>query len=120
QRHTPDSHRFRLIFALPRTIDSSSDMVAASRSLSLRLSGDRSATDAARVFYGSRGSKPKVFDRAIDESFLDELIAQGRDADQTDTKGSRVIGTTVSRHTVAPNQIIQTGTGKRAEFAQLD
>ena len=29
--HTPESHRFRLIFALPRTIDSSADMVAASR-----------------------------------------------------------------------------------------
>lgn len=117
--HTPDSHRFRLVFALPRTIDSSADMVAASRSLSLRLSGDRAATDAARVFFGSRGSKPQVFDRAIDENFLDELIKQGRHADQPDTKGSAVVGTTVSCLAVEPDQIIVTSAGQSMEFWKL-
>jgi hypothetical protein len=117
--HTPESHRFRLVFALPRTIRSSAEMVAASRSLTLRLSGDHAATDAARVFFGSRGSKPQVFDRAIDESFLDELIEQGRHADQADTKGSAVVGTTVSGLAIEPDQIIVTAAGRRVEFSQL-
>jgi hypothetical protein len=117
--HTPESHRFRLVFALLRTIRSGAEMVAASRSLTLRLSGDRAATDAARVFFGSRGSKPQVFDRAIDESFLDELIEQGRHADQADTKGSAVVGTTVSGLAVEPDQIIVTAARRRVEFSQL-
>jgi hypothetical protein len=118
-RHTPECHRFRLVFALPRTIESSADMVAASRSLSLRLSGDPASTDAARLFYGSRGSNPKVFDRAIDPGLLDDLIEQGRDAGQIVTKGSAITGTTVSRLTVAPDQIIITGAARRVEFSQL-
>ena len=105
-RHTPDCHRFRLIFALPRTIDSAADMAAAYRSLSVRLSGDLAATDAARLFYGSRGSKPQVFDRALDERLLDELIKQGLDAGQTATKGSAVAVTTLSRLAVWPDQLI--------------
>jgi hypothetical protein len=117
--HTPESHRFRLVFALPRTLRSSADMVAASRSLTLRLSGDRAATDAARVFYGSRGSKPKVFDRAIDASFLEELIEQGRNADQRDTKRGESVGTTVSGLAVAREQVIVTAAGHSTEFWKL-
>ena len=55
--HTPQHHRFRIIFALPRTITSAVEMAAAQRSLTLRLNGDPSATDAARLFYGSKGSR---------------------------------------------------------------
>ena len=65
-RHTEQEHRFRLIFALPRTIETAKEMVAASRSLALRLSGDLASTDAARLYYGSRGSNPQVFDRCME------------------------------------------------------
>ena len=54
--HTGKRHRFRAIFATPRTITSATEMKAAMRSLTLRLGGDPAATDAARIFYGSRGS----------------------------------------------------------------
>jgi hypothetical protein len=118
-RHTPECHRFRLVFALPRTIESCADVVAASRSLSLRLSGDPASTDAARLFYGSRGSNPKVFDRAIDPGLLDDLIEQGRDAGQVVAKGSPVIGTAVSRLAVSPDQIIVTAAGRSVEFSQV-
>jgi Origin of replication binding protein len=118
-RHTRERHRFRLVFALPRTIDTAVDMVAASRSLSLRLSGDPASTDAARVFYGSRDSNPQVFDRAIDAAVLDELIEQGRDAGQVVTKGSPFIGSTVSRSAVTPDQLIVTGDGQRVAFSKL-
>lgn len=119
--HTPENHRFRLVFALPRTITIATEKAAASRSLTLRLGGDPSATDAARLSYGSKGSNPQVFDRSIDGALLDELIAQGMDADQSDTKGAKgALATTVSRHGVAADQIILTGDGKQLRFDEIE
>ena len=118
-RHTEKEHRFRLIFALPRTIYSAKEMRSATRSLSLRLSGDSAATDPARMFFGSRGSKPQVFDRCIDESFLAELIKQGQDTEQPDTKGSKCHASTISRLTIQPDTIIITGKGSSLKFTDL-
>jgi hypothetical protein len=50
---SPDHHRFRLIFTLPRTITDPEELRAATRSLSKRLKGDPSTTDPARMFYGN-------------------------------------------------------------------
>jgi hypothetical protein len=56
--HTPDEHRFRLVFALPRPICKVSEVKAAAYALTKRLSGDLKATDAARIFHGCRDSFP--------------------------------------------------------------
>ncbi len=117
--HTEEIHRFRLVFALPRTIRSSVEMVAASRSLTLWLSGDPSATDAARLFYGSRGSRPQVFDRCMDEDLMNELIAQGMDADQSDVKDKRSRATTISRQAIPPRQPITTADGSLIPFEEI-
>lgn len=120
-RHTEAFNRYRLIFALPHPIESARDMAAASRSLSLRLSGDPAATDAARIFYGSRGSDPMVFDRGIDESLLSELIAQGLDANQKDVIDGSYHGcaTTISRLTIAPDQVVRLPSGQPVPFATI-
>lgn len=76
--HTPEAHRFRLIFILPRTITLASEIKAASRALANRLGGDKAATDAARMFHGSKDSEPLIFENSIDDAFLDELIADGQ------------------------------------------
>ena len=117
--HTPSDHRFRLIFALPRPIFATKELVAASRSLALRLSGDRSATDAARLFYGSRGSNPQVFDRALPDSVLQELIEQGLDAEQGELNRGAGGLTTVSRRQIAPDQLITTAAGAVVRFDTL-
>lgn len=83
--HTPDRHRFRLVFALPRTLTSALDVASASRALTRRLGGDPAATDAARMSYGSRGCTPIVFDRSISNEFLDELIKDGKVAPSRDS-----------------------------------
>jgi hypothetical protein len=114
--HTEETHRFRLVFALPRPIQTAREMVAATRNLSLRLSGDRAATDAARIFYGSLDSNPQVFDRGIDDAFLDELIAQGLDADQRD---SMSLASTVSRLSITPDLVVRRHTGETVLFASL-
>ena len=114
--HTEEVHRFRLVFALPRSIQTAKEMVAATRSLSLRLSGDRAATDAARIFFGSRGSNPQVFDRAIDEAYLEDLIAQGLDADQRDSNGP---ASTISKLSIAPGLDVTLHTGETVPFSSL-
>ncbi len=75
--HTPDKHKFRLVFVLPRTITKAKDITAAARALCRRLGGDMAATDAARVFHGHKGCEPLLFNNEITADFLDELIKDG-------------------------------------------
>lgn len=57
--HTPDDHRFRLFFILPRTIKKISEVKSAAIALTKRLSGDLKTTDAARMFHGCKDSYPR-------------------------------------------------------------
>lgn len=85
---TKGAPRFRLVFALPRTITDPLEQRALNRALALRLAGDPSATDAVRISYGSDLQKPKVFNRGITIKVLDELIAQGISIPRPDTATS--------------------------------
>lgn len=76
--HTPEIHRFRLIFLLPRTITKANELTAAAKALTRRVGGDMKATDAGRLFFGSSGSSPQLFDRQLSVDLLDELIAEGK------------------------------------------
>jgi hypothetical protein len=116
--HTEEEHRFRLIFASPRTIEDPAEMKAAMRSLALRLNGDLTATDAARLFYGSRGSRPRVWDRGLSEQVLDELIEQGLDAAHMGD-GGQAPNTTASRLSLHPDQLLRTADGLLASVADL-
>lgn len=116
--HTAERHRFRLVFALARTIESAHHMKAAYRSLALRLGGDLASTDAARLFYGSRGSKPQLFDKSLSTEILDELIAQGLESDQYDSdKLGRT--TTTSKLLVSPDRMIQLQSGEHKRFDEI-
>ncbi|EGP09369.1 signal recognition particle GTPase [Bradyrhizobiaceae bacterium SG-6C] len=116
--HTSDKHRFRMVFALPRTIEAASEMKAGLRSIAFRLGGDLRATDAARIFYGSTGSNPQVFDRCLSNEILDELIAQGLNADQRDS-GSTGRTATTSKLPISPDKMIQLAGGDYRRFDEL-
>jgi hypothetical protein len=53
-RHTPDDHRFRLVFPLSEPITDPRRMRQISRGLARRLGGDMAATDPARISFGNR------------------------------------------------------------------
>lgn len=116
--HTLERHRFRLVFALPRTIESAREMKAAYRSMAYRLGGDPAATDAARLFFGSKGSNPLVFDACLTDGILDDLVAQGLETDQYDVPA---LGrtTTVSKLAIAPDRMIQLQTGEHRRFDEI-
>ena len=63
--HTPEEPRLRVAFVLSRTIDKAEDYAAILCALTLRLSGDPSATDAARISFGSRGATVFKLGRVI-------------------------------------------------------
>lgn len=116
--HTAERQRFRLVFALVRTIESARDMKAAYRSLARRLGGDLASTDAARLFYGSRGSNPQLFDKALSTEVLDELIAQGLESDQYENdKLGRT--TTTSKLPISPDRMIQLQNGEHKRFDEV-
>ena len=110
--HTPDDHRFRLFFALPRTIKKISEVKAAAISLTKRLSGDLKTTDAARMFHGCKDSYPQIYDRGISEDFLNELIEDGRT--QPASESIFFAGSTTSRsdHQPDPKLVVKTAAGQ--------
>ena len=95
--HTEESHRFRIGFALARTITDPKEMRAATRSLVARLAGDPSAVDPARMFFGNRNAEPVYLEGGISEDLLKELIDQSVEAHQTDTIAGRSASTRSQR-----------------------
>lgn len=86
--HTPDHHRYRLVFVLPRTITDASELRAVNVSLCQRLHGDIAATDPARMFYGNNESYPQLLGNEISEAFLEELILDGKTPVISDSIGN--------------------------------
>ena len=76
--HTAEEHHFRVVFALPRTISDPVELRAAARALTQRLGSDMTATDPARIFFGSKGCDAQLLGRCISPEFLDGLIDDGR------------------------------------------
>ncbi len=76
--HTPDHHRFRIIFILPRSINDLMELKQSTTSLSRRLGGDMSVVDGGRLFFGSENSHPTILSHNISDDYLDELIEDGK------------------------------------------
>ena len=76
--HTPDVHRFRIIFVLPRTLTDVTELKQSMTSLSRRLGGDMSVVDGGRLFFGSHNSNPTILGKNISDKYLDELIEDGK------------------------------------------
>ncbi|MEI9429220.1 plasmid replication protein, CyRepA1 family [Mesorhizobium sp. Cs1299R1N3] len=74
--HTPEVHRFRIIFVLEETLLNAHDVKAATRSLALKLNGDPKAVDAARMFYGNTGAQITQIGMTLPSAIVDELIEQ--------------------------------------------
>lgn len=116
--HTPEKHKFRIIFELPRTITDKEEIRAAQQGLTRKFPADRAAVDPARQFYGSRGCQTHLFNKVLSESNLADLIALGREPlNQSDVDGNnqRVAGT---RSLLRLDTEIMVKTSK-GEFANL-
>ena len=72
--HTVEEHRFRLVFLLPMGVEDPNEYTHILQALSLKLGGDRAATDPARIFYGNRSASFQQWDRRISEEDLSLLL----------------------------------------------
>lgn len=72
--HTPEKHRFRVVFRLPRRVSDPVLYKAAVTLLIRQLGGDRSCSDPCRLFYGSSHGQQTVFspETALPDSLLDD------------------------------------------------
>ncbi|MGH1588862.1 hypothetical protein ACRBEV_11435 [Methylobacterium phyllosphaerae] len=110
-RHTPDDHRFRLVFPLSETITNPRRMRQINRGLARRLGGDMAATDPARISFGHRNAQVHHLGGAIGPELLRELIADARLPDATDLS-ARGIMTRRSTVVLRPDHELQLEDGR--------
>lgn len=91
--HTPEEHRFRLIFQLPHTVTDAEQMRSVLRGLVRKFPADKANTDPARQFYGSKGCSTHLFDRTMSEGAFDHLLKLGHEPidlpDRQDVKSTK-------------------------------
>lgn len=103
--HTPEHHRFRIVFQTDRTITDPAEMTAAYQGLIRKFGGDEACKDACRAFYGSEGSNPIMLGNVLPNDQLDQLIALGRDPasipDKTSSTGKKSYAIVARRSGIA-------------------
>lgn len=118
--HSPDRHRFRLVFVLPRTITDGKELKAATRSLARRLGGDMSATDLARVFYGSTDCTYEVLGSEISTEFLADLIADGKAVLVSDSVGhNHLTSATRSKQKIERDLVLTESNGATSKISSF-
>lgn len=77
--HTAAQNRFRVLFQTGHGITDRDTMRAAHTGIIRLLGGDGSCKDACRMWYGSRGSNPIIFNNELPDEELDKIIALGKE-----------------------------------------
>ncbi len=90
-RHTPDAHRFRVVFLLPETVVCARRMRAVNRGLTRRLGGDMTATDPTRISFGNRTAQVHHIGGKIGPELLRKLIADAGLPEDTDLPGREIV-----------------------------
>ena len=75
--HTKEFPRFRLIFILPKIIETAHEQEIINRALGLIYKGDRAAMDATRIFFGNSTCEPTVFEKSISQEEYNNLLEIG-------------------------------------------
>jgi len=119
--HTEESNRFRIIFQLPRTIVDRDEIRAAQQGLTKMFPADKAAVDPARQFYGSKGCKPKLFNKILSAENLQILIELGREPlRQTDLDGEFRVAGTRSNLTLEQDILVETSRGEMKHLSELE
>ena len=88
--HTPEAHRFRVVFPLPKVITSAKAMRRVTVGLTRMLGGDRSATDPARIFFGNHNAEIHRINGEMTAELVAEVSADAALRDGHDVKGREI------------------------------
>ncbi|GJD99968.1 hypothetical protein GMJLKIPL_1886 [Methylobacterium isbiliense] len=91
KRHSPEAHRFRIVFPLPEDVTCSRRMKAISSGLARRLGGDMAATDPTRISFGNTEAEVHPIDGVVSPELLRELIADAALPENTDLPTSEIV-----------------------------
>ena len=110
--HTNEENRYRVVFQLPYSIECKKELHSIAKTLCTRLSGDPSATDAARLFYGCNKEEPHIFGNIINEKLLKDFINEARvKSHLSDIEGYRTT-THQSPISMDENEVLRTSCDK--------
>ena len=96
--HTPDHHKFRIVFLLDESLEDPDHLRYATRALAKMLGGDIAVSDPGRLFYGNSDARVIRFDQTIDEETLASLIDDGR-AITVEKRRAAFVGTASAKFT---------------------
>lgn len=82
--HRPEAHRFRIVFLLEQPIETEQRMKRAYSGMVRMFGGDRSCTDASRLFYGSEGCEVYHVDRVLPMEQVEYVIELGENVIHND------------------------------------
>jgi hypothetical protein len=118
--HSAERHRFRIVFALESPITNAKDVSAAAKSLSGRLTGDMTVTEAARIFYGSSMGETRILGNVMPDEFVQQLIKEGKEAPISDSISDDNRPTSRRATTpMEPDQRLATRTGRSVTLAEI-
>ncbi|ACA18635.1 signal recognition particle GTPase [Methylobacterium sp. 4-46] len=117
-RHTPEAHRFRVVFLLPETITCARRMRNISRGLTRSLGGDMAATDPTRISFGHRGAEVHHIGGELTPELLRELISDAALPENTDLPAHEIVSRR-SCVTLAPDQELHLADGRRLPLCEV-
>lgn len=78
--HTPERHRFRIVFLLDEPVLLARDWADAELGLALGVGSDQAVSDGARMFFGNTRATVFRISRTMSAKVVADLIERGRDA----------------------------------------
>ncbi|WP_025601330.1 plasmid replication protein, CyRepA1 family [Burkholderia sp. WSM2230] len=98
--HRPDAHRFRIVFLMEQPIETEQRMKLAYTGIIRMFGGDRSCTDASRLFYGSENCEVRRVDRVLPMEQVEYVIELGENVIHNDGRPISNDGLANSRSSV--------------------
>lgn len=120
--HTPENHRFRLVFQLPHTVTDPEVIRALLRGLVRKYPADKANTDPARQFYGARGCSTHLFGKALSEEGYNLLLDLGHDPINLSDRQDNVGGKSGSRSVISleADSEVRTAKGDWVRLADME
>lgn len=116
--HTPERHRFRIIFVLDEPILSSRDWADAQLGIALTVGSDTSVSDGARMFLGNTRAVFYRTGKTMPPDVVDDLIARGRDARAARAPGGGLLPVDSSRRLAGP-ELIKLASGAMVRMDEI-